>query len=367
MQTITETGSPTGGTFTIHGTPPGGSQKTSGSINYNETAAQMTTALTASTMYGSGNVSCSGGPFPGTAIVCTFQGSDASTAVTLMSLASKSLTRRLVAQRDVREHDDRLERRAAGHHRRSCSRPAPRSEATRRRPPPRAPPSSTVDLRQLVRPLGHDLDGSRPERLELRPSLRREERPGAASATASLDYISVTVTYNDDTNGIGTSATPISQANIGGTCTYNANPAHTPCSSADHVYAGTITSTSAGSNPALVMPSVDFKYWWANAMPGPKHFCTNANPGLSTTFFDNNASTTTGPDGSLTVNGEMAPSNSSYTCQVWSQPPTSGTLLGELSWNHTTHILTIKGTIFVDGNFRFDTTARSSTTTAARP
>jgi hypothetical protein len=89
-------------------------------------------------------------------------------------------------------------------------------------------------------------------------------------------------------------------------------------------------------------------------MPGPKHFCTNPSPGLATNFFDNDAGTTTGPNRSLTVNGEMAPSTSDYTCQVWSIPPTGGQLLGELSWNHTTHILKISGTIFVDGNFRFD-------------
>ena len=98
------------------------------------------------------------------------------------------------------------------------------------------------------------------------------------------------------------------------------------------------------------MPTVDFNYWWANAKPGPKHFCTNSNPGLSTTFFDNNAATTTKPDGSLTVNGEMAPPGQSYTCQVVE----NGVLQGELSWNATTHVMTIDGTIFIDGNFRWD-------------
>ena len=353
VQTIAETGSPTGGTFTIHGTPPGGSQKTSGNINYNETAAQMTTALTASTMYNSGNVSCSGGPLPGTAIACTFQGSDGSQAITLMSLASKSLTggsspnvtfTNTVTGSNGALEDATVQLLKAGS-------PVGSNKAS----------SSTWSTSSSTVTYGStsDLWGTTWTASDLNASnfgLRfAAKNVAAASATASLDYVSVNVTYNDDTNGIGTAGTPVSQANIGGTCTYNAQAAHTPCTSADHVYARTITTTAPASNPALVMPSVDFKYWWANAMPGPKHFCTNSSPGLSTTFFDNNASTTTGPDGSLTVNGEIAPSTSSYTCQVWSQPPTGGTLLGELSWNHTTHILTIKGTIFVDGNFRFDT------------
>jgi len=171
-----------------------------------------------------------------------------------------------------------------------------------------------------------------------------------SSVTASIDQITITVTYANDTNGIGASGSSVLQANIGGTCTYNAQSAHTPCTSTDHVYAGTITSTPAASNQALSMPQVDYSYWWANAKPGPKHFCTNQNPGLSTSFFDNDAGSTTGPNGSIYVNGEMAPSNSSYDCEVWE----NGQLVGELKWNHTTHRLDIKGVIFVDGNFRFD-------------
>ena len=171
----------------------------------------------------------------------------------------------------------------------------------------------------------------------------------SSSYTASLDYISITVTYTNDTNGIGTSGTPIKQANIGGTCTYNANAAHTPCTSTDHVYAGTITTTAPGANPALVMPTVDFNYWWANAEPGPKHPCT-VSSGTPPTF-DNDASSTTGPNDSIPVNGEMAPSTYDYDCQVWD----NGVLKGEIGWNHTTHVMTIFGTIFIDGNFRFDT------------
>ena len=173
-------------------------------------------------------------------------------------------------------------------------------------------------------------------------------KAGGTAATASADYVSIAITYSSDTNGIGTPGTPINQANIGGTCTYNANSAHTPCTSADHVYAGTITTTAPGSNPALVMPQVDFNYWWANAMPGPKHPCTSSTGTPPT--FDNDAGSTNGPNDSVPVNGEMAPPGQSYDCQVVE----NGVLKGELGWNATTHVLTIFGTIFIDGNFRFD-------------
>ena len=109
------------------------------------------------------------------------------------------------------------------------------------------------------------------------------------------------------------------------------------------------------------MPDIDWNYWWANAKPGPKHFCTNTNPGVSTNFFDNNASTTTEPDASLTVNGEIAPAGQPYDCEVWE----NGALQGEIKWDGS-HRIDIYGTIFFDGNFRLDKTARSSTTSAAR-
>ncbi len=171
-----------------------------------------------------------------------------------------------------------------------------------------------------------------------------------AAATASIDQITITVTYSADTNGIGASGSPVNTVNVGGTCTYNAQSAHIPCTATDHVYATTINSLAAASNPAIDMPQVDFDYWWANAKPGPKHFCTNANPGLPTNFFDNDANTTTKPNKSITINGEMAASNSSYDCEVWE----NGVLKGMLKWDAPHHRLDIKGVIFVDGNFRFD-------------
>jgi Tfp pilus assembly protein PilX len=349
VQTISETGGPTGGTFTLKGTPPGGSSTVSAAIAYNASAATVQAALV--TIYGSGNVVCAGGPLP-TGVVCTFQGADAAKAVTLMSLNSKSLTggsspAPAFANTTIGStgalQDNTVQLLKAG-----SAVGSNKAVAT----------TWGTSLSTVVYGSSADLWGTTWTAAQLNASnfgVRfAAKNIAAASSTASLDYISITVTYIDDTNGIGTSVAPILQANIGGACTYNSGVAHTPCTSADHVYAGTITTTAPGSNPALSMPQVDFNYWWANAMPGPKHFCTNPSSGLSATFFDNDAGSTTAPNKSITINGEMTPTSSDYTCQVWSSPPTGGTLLGELSWNHTTHILKIFGTTFVDGNFRFD-------------
>ncbi len=94
-----------------------------------------------------------------------------------------------------------------------------------------------------------------------------------ASNTAYVDYIEITVRYSPDTTtGIGSSGANITRADIGGTCTYNGGTPHTPCTSADRVYAGTITTAPAN----LVKPTIDMTWWWQNAKPGPKHYCTEA-------------------------------------------------------------------------------------------
>src|SRR4051794_1675780 len=68
QQTITITGAPTGGTFTL--TLNGA---TTAPIAFNAAAAAVTTALEALPNVGPGNVLASGGALPGTPVVVTFQ------------------------------------------------------------------------------------------------------------------------------------------------------------------------------------------------------------------------------------------------------------------------------------------------------
>lgn len=95
VQTITEDAGVTAGNFTVtidfapNGTP---SPVTSGNIPYNATAAQAQTALVAMSNVGAGGVVCTGGPLPGAAVVCTFQGPLANTLVPLMTVNSAGLT-----------------------------------------------------------------------------------------------------------------------------------------------------------------------------------------------------------------------------------------------------------------------------------
>ncbi len=67
QQTLTVTGTPTGGSAGIFW-----NGQFIGNLAYNSTAAQVDTLL--ETYFGSGNITTSGGPWPGSAIVVTFAG-----------------------------------------------------------------------------------------------------------------------------------------------------------------------------------------------------------------------------------------------------------------------------------------------------
>ncbi|WP_431980007.1 hypothetical protein [Streptomyces qinglanensis] len=87
VQSIAITGGPSGGTYTL----TYGGQTTAG-IAYNATSTQVRTALTALSSIGTGNVTCSGGPHPGSAITVTFTGALAGTDVEEMTASGTGLT-----------------------------------------------------------------------------------------------------------------------------------------------------------------------------------------------------------------------------------------------------------------------------------
>lgn len=73
VQTITVTGGPTGGSYTLSFNPGDGVQTTA-AIPYNATAAQVLAALLALPAFVYGDLATAGGPHPGTPITVTFQG-----------------------------------------------------------------------------------------------------------------------------------------------------------------------------------------------------------------------------------------------------------------------------------------------------
>lgn len=86
VQTLSITGTPTGGTFTISY-----AGQTTGAIAYNANAATVQTALLALSNLDTDDVVCTGGSLPGTAISMTFSGTLANTDVAALTTTS-SLT-----------------------------------------------------------------------------------------------------------------------------------------------------------------------------------------------------------------------------------------------------------------------------------
>jgi hypothetical protein len=102
-----------------------------------------------------------------------------------------------------------------------------------------------------------------------------------------------------------------------------------------------IWATTINNSPTLeTAPNPDWNYWYANASPGPTENCTGANrTGPVPTFDSDLVQDRDAPRADLTP-------TSSYTCRTY-----LGTeLLGELSWNNTSKTLTVRGTIFIDGD-----------------
>jgi hypothetical protein len=87
VQTLSIGGNPTGGAFTL---TFGG--QTTATIAFNATAAQVQTALTALSSIGAGNVTCAGGPLPGSSMAITFAGALAPGAQPVITVGNNSLT-----------------------------------------------------------------------------------------------------------------------------------------------------------------------------------------------------------------------------------------------------------------------------------
>lgn len=94
QQTVTITGSPTGGTFTLSGTTP--AAWTTAGIAWNATAAQVAAAVQAAIVLVSGGalttVAGTGGPLPGSGVILTFGGTLAMTVVATITATLSGLT-----------------------------------------------------------------------------------------------------------------------------------------------------------------------------------------------------------------------------------------------------------------------------------
>lgn len=138
-------------------------------------------------------------------------------------------------------------------------------------------------------------------------------------------------------SSVGVSGTPITKADVTNGCKYTTSPVHNPCTSADRVYAQTITASPF----SYTKPPVDLAGTYASAYPGPApgHGCaTGSFPGN----FDNDTALN-----KSRANVNLMPSTA-YDCRVLDG---QGNLLGRISWTSgSPGTLVIAGTIFFDGN-----------------
>jgi Tfp pilus assembly protein PilX len=148
-----------------------------------------------------------------------------------------------------------------------------------------------------------------------------------------------TVSILGSNSTIGTAAAKLTSGLAEGGCITIANPTAHSCTTADKWFVN-----STDSPITATVPTVDFASWYTNASPGPSHGCTSALSGLpqlANTKLDSD-STMNGTTPSWDLTG------SSYSCVTSS---------GALSWNSSTHLLSISGTIFIDGNVSMSDTS----------
>jgi Tfp pilus assembly protein PilX len=171
-------------------------------------------------------------------------------------------------------------------------------------------------------------------------------------------YVKGSFDQQQSANQVGAPSTDISEAHIGMGCRYQNQSLHNPCvygagggsGTRDNIWAALINATVTPISP----PTVDWNGWYLNASPGPYYPCdpTMAGGGTAPTFsFDNPVAAMADSDAhKLTFKNDnqgvinLTPSTS-YTCR---------TLSGELSWDASNRVLTVAGTIFIDGSAKID-------------
>ena len=176
------------------------------------------------------------------------------------------------------------------------------------------------------------------------------------SATVTEEtHVWGSVTVSSPQAGIGTSTTADTKGvHIKNGCRYSTNGSgsyNSPCTGTDHVWANPVTDASPIT---LAAPVIDWTGWYKNSSPGPYSPCqsssgTPSNTSNWATAFDGDQGSsidTSKMNRSVPGSFNLTPSTA-YSCK---------NAFGELSWNPgaSPPTLTLKGTVFIDGNARVD-------------
>jgi hypothetical protein len=148
------------------------------------------------------------------------------------------------------------------------------------------------------------------------------------------------------------------EAYVGGSgglrCKYATAAWTSTCDDTNKVFSHLVGSTTAGVNynpPIIEPPTINLAGWYPVATPGPATDCTSSNGARSGTppTWDTNYVAGGAPDNSVSSIFDITAA-SSYTCRVGP----ANDPVGELSWNATTRVLTVHGTMFIDGSAKMN-------------
>ena len=136
----------------------------------------------------------------------------------------------------------------------------------------------------------------------------------------------------------GTSTSKLTSATVGA-CTSGGSAVICSSGASSHLYANTYFSSGGTINK----PTVSLASVYASADPGPNHPCSVAAGSTASSTWPTFDTNTTRDN---SVGSTASPfTSTSYTCKT-----ATG---GNISWNATTHVFTITGTVFIDGNLSF--------------
>jgi hypothetical protein len=149
---------------------------------------------------------------------------------------------------------------------------------------------------------------------------------------------------------IASSSARIAAVHVAGTC--NSAACGTPSWDCHSVYATTHDDTIPSglvTTPTLTCSTgtSTMGFWYQNTDLGPNSQCDAATKTGTPPTVDTGDNTVNGNAYSTSLPFDLTPSQS-YTCREIIE----GQTLGELSWNSASGILTMKGTIFIDGSGR---------------
>jgi hypothetical protein len=148
------------------------------------------------------------------------------------------------------------------------------------------------------------------------------------------------LTLEQPANSVGTTVTPIDNAFVGNGCQYRNFALTLPCAY-NNLTTNVWVREPWTTSPAIRPPAVEWDEWYLRASPGPRSSCATST-GTPPTF---EVAGDTIRNNNVPGVFHLTPTGTSYSCI---------TRLGQLSWDHTTKVLTVRGTVFVDGSARIE-------------